>query len=152
MTAPIDTDLIARLERCDETLATLAGSAPAALLIRASGAGAGAPRELTETGRWLLQLLKARQAMQQAAQATTLSEDALRRDQKFAPPGRPSLHIVQLRQRQAAAQQAARRARQALAQAAAGFVRSAGLPLPPRTTPVAFAERWLAAHMPKRPD
>ncbi|UYK67976.1 hypothetical protein NG831_07470 [Xanthomonas sacchari] len=63
------------------------------------------------------------------------------------PPGRPSLYLVQLRQQQAAAQQAVRRANQTLAQAAAGFVRSAGLTPPPRTGPVAFVQGWLARHL-----
>ncbi len=42
----------------------------------------------------------------------------LRRDQKYAPVGRPSVHIVQLRKQQAATKQAALIGRQVVAQAA----------------------------------
>ena len=45
--------------------------------------------------------------------------DVLRRDQKCAPVGRPSVHIVQLRKQQAATKQAALIARQVVAQATA---------------------------------
>ncbi|HEY2623432.1 MAG TPA: hypothetical protein VGI53_08290, partial [Dyella sp.] len=59
--------------------------------------------ELTNAAGHLIQLLKAQQAVLQAAFDTELAADELRRYQKFAKPGQPSPHIVQLRQRQAAA-------------------------------------------------
>ncbi|MET7141693.1 hypothetical protein M3S04_00140 [Xanthomonas sp. PPL139] len=135
----------ARLRALDPSAAAIAGAAIPSLLVPAHDDATAL--ELSDSGRWLLQVLDALDALHQATQATSLSADALRRDQKFAPPGRPSLHLVQLRQQQAAAQQALRRANQALAQAAAGFVRSAGLTPPPRTGPVAFVQGWIARHL-----
>ncbi|WP_420009384.1 hypothetical protein [Xanthomonas sacchari] len=136
----------ARLRALDAGAATIPGAAIPPLLLPACDHDAS-PLQLSDSGRWLLQVLDALDALHQAAQASRLSADALRRDQKFAPPGRPSLHLVQLRQQQAAAQQAVRRANQALAQAATGFVRSAGLTPPPRTGPVAFVQGWIARHL-----
>jgi hypothetical protein len=130
-TASAQADFLERLQRLDASAAGLADAAIPPLLIATSDPAA------------LLQVLKARQALSHAAHATTLSADALRRDQKFAPPGRPSLHIVQLRQQQAAAQQATRRAKQDFAQAAAGFARSAGLSPPTRLSLSEFLQRWI---------
>ncbi|KAB7765589.1 MULTISPECIES: hypothetical protein [Xanthomonas] len=135
----------ARLRALEPSAAVVAGAAIPPLLVPAHDDAAAL--QFSDSGRWLLQVLDALDALHQASQATRLSADALRRDQKFAPPGRPSLHLVQLRQQQAAAQQAVRRANQTLAQAAAGFVRSAGLTPPPRTGPVAFVQGWLARHL-----
>ncbi|UYC13453.1 hypothetical protein [Xanthomonas sp. CFBP 8445] len=135
----------ARLRALDPSAATIAGAGIPPLLVPAHDDAA--TLQLSDSGRWLLQVLDALDALHQATQVTRLSADALRRDQKFAPPGRPSLHLVQLRQQQAAAQQALRRANQALAQAAAGFVRGAGLTPPPRTGPVAFVQGWIARHL-----
>ncbi|MDL5365017.1 hypothetical protein QSH18_05315 [Xanthomonas sp. NCPPB 2654] len=140
-TAFAQADFLERLQRLDPSVAELAGAAIPPLLIATSDPAA--PWQLSETGQWLLQMLKARQALAQAAHATTLSADALRRDQKFAPPGRPSLHIVQLRQQQAAAQQATRRAKQDFAQAAAGFARSAALSLPAKPSLSDVLQRWI---------
>ncbi|MBD7923028.1 hypothetical protein [Xanthomonas bonasiae] len=140
-TASAQADFLERLQRLDASAAGLADAAIPPLLIATSDPAA--PWRLSETGQWLLQVLKARQALSYAAHATTLSADALRRDQKFAPPGRPSLHIVQLRQQQAAAQQATRRAKQDFAQAAAGFARSAGLSPPTRLSLSEFLQRWI---------
>ena len=69
--------------------------------------------------------------------------DVLRRDQKYAPAGRPSIHLVQLRKQQAGAKQAALVARQAHARAAQDFVRALALKITPRLTPVAVTDRWL---------
>ncbi|MDV0437748.1 hypothetical protein [Xanthomonas sacchari] len=135
----------ARLRGLDPSVAAIAGTVIPPLLVPACDAPSAL--QLSDSGRWLLQVLDALDALHQAAQASRLSADALRRDQKFAPPGRPSLHLVQLRQQQAAAQQAVRRANQSLAQAATGFVRSAGLTPPPRTGPVAFVQGWIARHL-----
>src|SRR5215831_14541724 len=68
-------------------------------------------------------LLGARKATLQAAFDTTLAADELRRYQKFAKPGKPSAHIVQLRQKQAAARQASSISRQSLIKAATVLVR-----------------------------
>lgn len=86
---------------------------------------------------------------QLAARATADAEvvavaDILRRDQKFSPPGRPSLHLVQLRRQQSRVQLAQRTARQAWAAAAAAFVRQAGLPLRPGSSAGDSLLRWLA--------
>ncbi|KMM73737.1 hypothetical protein ACP93_20240 [Xanthomonas sp. NCPPB 1128] len=134
-----------RLRGLDPSAATIAGAAIPPLLVPAHDDPTAL--QLSDSGRWLLQVLDALDALHQAAQASSLSADALRRDQKFAPPGRPSLHLVQLRQQQAAAQQALRRGNQALAQATAGFVRSAGLTPPPLIGPVAFVQGWIARHL-----
>ena len=96
----------------------------------------------------LIQLLKATQAKQQAAFDTQQVADALRRHQKFAKPGQPSPHIVQLRQQQAAAGQASSRAKQSLIQAAAAFVRDAGIAVPARVALEVFITQWIDANVP----
>ncbi|WP_369943793.1 hypothetical protein [Xanthomonas medicagonis] len=132
---------VERLRSLDPTVALRTDAAIPPLLVATSDPAA--PWRLSDTGHWLLQLLLARQALLQATHATTLSADALRRDQKFAPPGRPPLHLVQLRQQQAAAQQALRRAKQELAQAAVGFARSAGLSPPGKQGLSDFLLDWI---------
>lgn len=97
----------------------------------------------------LVVLLTARKATLQAAFDTTLSADELRRYQKFAKPGKPSAHIVQLRQKQAAARHATNVARQSLIKAAGAFVREAGLDVPERTALDAFIIDWIDAHIPE---
>lgn len=94
-------------------------------------------------------LLKARKATLQAAFDTALAADELRRYQKFAKPGQPSAHIVQLRQKQAAARQATSIARQSLIKAAAAFVRDAGIDVPERTPLDVFIIDWIDVHVPK---
>ena len=71
--------------------------------------------------------------------------DVLRRDQKYAPAGRPSVHIVQLRKQQAATRQAALIARQVVAQAAQAFVRASGLAVKARQSPSEACGVWLSA-------
>lgn len=93
-------------------------------------------------------LLTARKATLQAAFDTTLAADELRRYQKFAKPGKPSAHIVQLRQKQAAARQATSIARQSLIKAATVFVRDAGIDVPERTPLDVFIIDWIDAHVP----
>lgn len=93
-------------------------------------------------------LLIARKATLQAAFDTTLAADELRRYQKFAKPGKPSAHIVQLRQRQAAARQATSIARQSLIKAAASFVRDADIDVPERTPLDVFIIEWIDIHVP----
>ena len=97
----------------------------------------------------LATLLKARKAVFDAAAATTLAVDELRRYQKFAKPGQPSAHIVQLRQKQAAARQATSVARQSLIKAAAVFVREAGIEVPARTPLDDFIVGWIDANVPR---
>ena len=93
-------------------------------------------------------LLTARKATLQAAFDTALAADELRRYQKFAKPGKPSAHIVQLRQKQAAARQATSIARQSLIKAAAAFVRDAGIDVPQRTPLDVFIIDWIDTHVP----
>lgn len=97
----------------------------------------------------LIPLLRARRATLQAAFDTELAADELRRYQKYAKPGKPSAHIVQLRQKQAAARQASSLSRQSLIKAAAAFVREAGIDVPERVTLDAFIVEWLDAHVPR---
>ncbi len=96
----------------------------------------------------LIELLKARQATLQAALDAQQVADTLRRDQKFARPGQPSAHIVQLRQQQAAARQAGSQSKQALIKAAAAFVREAGIEVPQRVALELFITRWIDANVP----
>lgn len=71
--------------------------------------------------------------------------DVLRRDQKYAPVGRPSINIVQLRKQQAATKQAALIARQVVAQAAQTFVRVSGLAVKAKQSPSEACVAWLGA-------
>lgn len=98
----------------------------AALSAFADPAAARAPlRELVEAQHRYLQ------AEHEVAQVA----DILRRDQKYAPVGRPSVHIVQLRKQQATTKQAALIARQVVAQAAQTFVRASGLAVKAKQSP-----------------
>lgn len=103
----------------------------------------------TTAAMHLGQLLHARKAVLQAAQHTELVADELRRYQKFVKPGRPSPHIVQLRQQQAAARQASSQSRQSLIKAAAAFVREAGIELPQRLALEVFITGWMETNVPK---
>lgn len=109
----------------------------------------GAGGELTSKAQTLIALLRARQSLHVAAVDTGLAADELRRYQKFAKPGQPSPHIVQLRQKQASARQASSQSRQRFNQAAAAFVREAGIEVPPRTALEMFVIRWIELHIPK---
>jgi len=109
----------------------------------------GNPLQWTAAALALLPLLQAWRATWQAASDTALAADELRRYQKYAKPGRPSAHIVQLRQKQAAARQASNIARQALIKAAAAFVREAGIDVPERRPLDAFIVEWLGARVPR---
>jgi hypothetical protein len=81
-------------------------------------------------------LLKAQGEMDSVA-------DELRKYQKYAVPGKPSLQIVQLRKQQAATKQAALIARQGYAQATHVFLRETGVVVPSRRTPTDFTALWL---------
>ena len=103
----------------------------------------------TPAAAHLIQLLKARKAVLQASFDTDVVADELRRYQKFARPGQPSPHIVQLRQQQAAARQASNQSKQSFIKAAAAFVREAGIEVPPRVALEVFVIGWIEAHVPK---
>lgn len=89
-------------------------------------------------------LLEAQARLLQAEHEVGQVADVLRRDQKYAPAGRPSVHIVQIRKQQAAARQAALNARQVLARDAQSFVRQAALPVRAKQTPSEAAAAWLS--------
>ncbi len=138
---------LAALERAD-TSASRRMQAPlpaplSALLLSADGSG-----ELTMSATSLVALLKAREAILRAAFQTGLAADELRRFQKYAKPGQPSPHVVQMRQQQAAARQASIQARQALNVAAANFVRQADITVPPRLAIDVFMSEWINRNVP----
>jgi hypothetical protein len=116
----------------------------ARILLTSDGTGA-----LTKAAGNLIQLLKAQKATLQAAFDTELAADELRRYQKFAKPGQPSPHIVQLRQKQAAARQASSQSKQSLIKAAAAFVRDAGIEVPQRVALEVYITRWIDLNVPK---
>ena len=128
--------VLERLRQADPALAVLDG--------RQLLAGGG----LTAAGQALEQLLQAGAAVAQAAVDVGLVADELRRYQKFAPPGRPSLQIVQLRRQQATVQQAQRVARQVHIRCADQFAREIALEVPARLGVVETVERWLRAQLP----
>ena len=97
----------------------------------------------------MIELLKARKAVLKASFDTEMVADALRRYQKFARPGQPSAHIVQLRQQQAAARQASSQSKQSFIKAAAAFVRAVGINVPPRVALEVFITGWIDANVPK---
>ena len=113
---------LSHLELLDESdplfVGTIMPPLLASILFASDGTGV-----LTETAGCLVELLKAKQATLQAAFDTELAADELRRYQKFAKPGQPSPHIVQLRQKQAAARQASSQSKQSFIKAATAFVR-----------------------------
>ena len=126
---PALADLIARLERADPALdAALATAAPQATV------------PMREA---VLPLARAQMALVQANADITLVADELRRYQKYALPGKPSLQIVQLRKQQGAVKQTALIARQNFAQATHVFLRESGLTAPARRLPTDFATGWL---------
>lgn len=96
----------------------------------------------------LIRLLQARRAMLQVAFDTEQVADELRRYQKFARPGQPSPHIVQLRRQQAAARLASSQSRQTFVQACAAFVRDAAIEVPPRVALELFVGRWIEINLP----
>ncbi|MGH8157572.1 MAG: hypothetical protein ACREPQ_05595 [Rhodanobacter sp.] len=113
------------------------------LLLAADGSGA-----LTKAAAQLIQLLQARKATLQASFDTEQVADELRRYQKFAKPGQPSPHIVQLRQQQAAVRQASSLSKQSYIKAAAAFVREAGIEVPPSLALEVFITRWIEVNVP----
>lgn len=102
---------------------------------------------LTAAGLALEQLLLAGEGQLKADNDMSLVADELRRYQKFAPPGRPSVQIVQLRRQQSAVQQAQRIARQTFIRSADGFARAIGLDVPQKLGTVETVMRWLRANL-----
>ena len=139
-------DLHARLE---QAVSDASPEAPGNVPPLLEGLQTVPPESRTKVMTSLALLLTARKATMQAAFDTTLAADELRRYQKFAKPGKPSAHIVQLRQKQAAARQATSIARQSLIKAAAAFVRDAGIDVPERTPLDVFIIDWIEVHVPK---
>ncbi|NII54609.1 hypothetical protein [Luteibacter sp. SG786] len=105
-----------------------------------------------EASAHLAQARAYRAAMDRAARDTATAADELRRYAKFSRPGQPSAHIVQLRQRQAAARLDSARAKQAFLRASAAFVHAAGLALPPRTSLESFVLGWIERDGGNLPD
>lgn len=103
----------------------------------------------TRAADHLHQLLTAKQAVLQAAFDTEVAADELRRYQKFAKPGQPSPHIVQLRQKQAAARHTSSQSRQRFIQAAASFVKEADIKVSPHLALEAFINSWIEANVPR---
>ncbi|WP_305805331.1 hypothetical protein [Stenotrophomonas sp. YIM B06876] len=122
-----------RLQQHDPALAPLA-------LFDADG-------DLDARGLALEQLLQAGQALLQREADVALVADELRRYQKFAPPGRPSLQIVQLRRQQSGVQQAQRVAKQAFIRQADSFARVMPLEVPAKLGTRVTVERWLRANL-----
>jgi hypothetical protein len=141
-------DFLEHLERMGEHVPFVADARlpPALIPLLAVSGGTGEP---TKAAACLIQLLKAQAAALQASFDTELAADELRRYQKFARPGQPSSHIVQLRQRQAAARQATSQSKQSLIKAAVAFVREAGIEVPPNVGIEAFIAGWVDANVPK---
>ncbi|WNL45790.1 hypothetical protein RKE25_20640 [Dyella sp. BiH032] len=149
MTAPIPlpyTHLLEVLERSDASagmeLEKQLSPDIARLILSADEPSRG-----TSAAASLASLLKARMAVMQAAFDSRLVADELRRYQKFAKPGKPEPHIVQLRRKQAAARQASSVARQSLIRAATVFVRDTGLDVPPRVGLDVFITGWMDANL-----
>jgi hypothetical protein len=114
------------------------------ILLTSDGTG-----KLTKAAGDLIELLKAHAATLQAAFDTELAADELRRYHKFAKPGQPSPHVVQLRQKQAAARQASSLSKQSLVKAAAAFVRDASIKVPQQVALELYITRWIDANVPK---
>jgi hypothetical protein len=141
-------DFLRQLELTGAAACADAGTPLSAPLLRVLTAvdHAGQP---ASSAALLIPLLKARAAVLQASRDTEVVADELRRYQKFAKPGQPSPHIVQLRQQQAAARREASRSRQSFVAAAAAFVREADIAVPPRMALEAFVIGWIETHVPK---
>lgn len=123
---------------------------PYAEQLAALKAGGAAPWAVKANS--LIAVLEAYKATWQAALDTTLAADELRKFQKYAKPGKPSIHIVQLRQKQAAARQATSAARQSLIKAASALAREANIDVPERVPLDKFIVAWIDGHMPKDTD
>lgn len=135
------------LEALDDAAPRAAGAALSPLLAHFLWPVDGAARS-SEAAADLIRLLQARRAMLQVAFDTQQVADELRRYQKFAKPGQPSPHIVQLRRQQAAARLASSQSRQAFVQACTAFVRDAAIEVPPQVALEVFVGRWIEINLP----
>ena len=137
---------LTRLQRFDESTDPAADGMPPL--------PADALRVTDESGRQslpvsqLIQLLRARQAVLQAAFEIEQVADELRRCQRFARQGQPSAALVRLRQQQASVRQASSVARQHFVLSAAAFVQMAAIEVPPRLSLEAFVVRWIDLNVP----
>ena len=130
------TDLIDRAERADPAL-------DAALAAQSPSVG----ENIAPLRTALVPLARAQAALVQANIDIDLVADELRRYQKFAPPGRPSVQIVQLRRQQSTVQQAQRIARHTFIRNADGFARAIALDVPQKLGVVETVMRWLRANL-----
>ena len=139
---------LSRLEQITASAPLAAGTPMSPVLARMllAADGTGQP---TPAVAHLIQLLKAHKAMLQASFYTAVVADELRRYQKFAKPGQPSPHIVQLRQQQAAVRQSSSRSKQSFIKAAAAFARKVGIDVPQRVAIEVFITNWIDANVPK---
>jgi hypothetical protein len=144
----LHTGFLSHLEQITASVPLTAGAPMSPVLARMLLA-ADETGQPTPAVAHLIQLLKARKAMLQAAFDTAVVADELRRYQKFAKPGQPSPHIVQLRQLQATARQASSQSKQSFIKAAAAFVREAGIDVPQRVALEAFITGWINVNVPK---
>ena len=141
---------LARLQQFDESMDPAVDGMTSLL--------AGALRGTDEGGRQrlpvsqLIQLLKARQVVLQAAFEIEQVADELRRCQRFARPGQPSAGLVRVRQQQASVRHASSVARQHFVEAAAAFVRAALIEVPPRLSLEVFILRWIDLNLPTDVD
>jgi predicted component of type VI protein secretion system len=136
------------LEHLADTMPAAVDKRLPSLLVRLLYVSDGGGR-LTETATHLILLLKGRETMLKASFDIEQVADELRRYQKFAKPGHPSPHTVQLRQQQGAVRQASSVAKQAFIQAAAGFVRAAEIVVPERVALDVYINRWIDDNVPK---
>lgn len=142
------TGFLSNLEQFTASVPLTAGAPMSPVLARMLLATDGT-RQPTPAVAHLIQLLKARKAMLQAAFDTAVVADELRRYQKFAKPGQPSPHIVRLRQQQAAARQASNQSKQSFIKAATAFAREVGIDVPQRVAIEVFITHWIDANVPK---
>ena len=142
----LHTNFLQELERClagDESPTSWSPTLREILLVSGDNA------QPAPAAGHLIQLLHARRAVLKAAFDTEQVADDLRRYQKFAKPGQPSPHIVQLRRQQAATRRAFSQSRQSLIKSAAAFVRGTAIEVPPRATLELFINEWLDTNLPK---
>lgn len=141
-------DFLAHLTQVSESGAPSSAPTPSPALAQMLFVD-GKPSALTPAGKHLIALLTAQKATQQAAFDTALVADELRRYQKFAKPGQPSPHIVQLRHQQSSVRVAGSLAKQSYIKSAAAFVRDAGITVPEKVALELYITRWIGINLPK---
>ncbi|WP_158880826.1 hypothetical protein [Rhodanobacter sp. L36] len=140
-------DFLNYLEHLDASTGRVAHASmpPSMARVMAAANEAGEPSQAVDQ---LIELLKAHKAVWQASFDTDVVAGELRRYQKYAKPGQPSPHIVQLRQQQAVARQASSQSKQSFIKAASAFVRSVGIEVPQRMGLEVFIIGWIDANVP----